>query len=98
MKKASRQKISRPNPFNLVIRLYIFGLHFLAYYWLGQQALPSHWLEKVANSTPPFLSLANPALSGISKMPGASQSTFLLGNYTPHVIINGCKNRRIHAR
>jgi hypothetical protein len=28
----------------------VFDPHFLAYYWSRQQALASHWLEKVVNS------------------------------------------------
>jgi hypothetical protein len=33
---------------------------------------------------------------GFNKTPAVSQSTFVVGNYTPHVIRNGCKNRQIH--
>jgi hypothetical protein len=33
----------------------VFDPHFLAYYWSRQEALTSHWLEKVVNSIPTLL-------------------------------------------
>ncbi len=49
------------NPTRLRLRPPVFSLHFLAYYWSGQQALASYC--QVANSTPLFWS--NPTLLGI---------------------------------
>jgi hypothetical protein len=52
---------------------------------------------KVANSTPPFLSLTNPALMGIStgsKTPAASNITWVNGH--GQLYPNSCQNRRIH--
>ncbi len=49
--------ITSPSPAAQVKKMYYiedFGLHFLAYYWLWQQALASYWLKNVADSTTTF--------------------------------------------
>jgi hypothetical protein len=46
--------LTNPTPLDPLIRLYL--VTFTCFFFIGQQqALASHWLQKVANSTPPLL-------------------------------------------
>ncbi len=60
-------------------------------YWLGQQALASHWLEEFANAKPTFFINDQSYAAPISKTPAVSQWTISLSNYILNVISNICK-------